>query len=204
MAQLASLLPGILVHRHDRNRDYGGNQETCYRLAADQSADLVITVHPDYQYTPKLVPAMAALIGNDLYHCVLGSRIPGGYALLRGMPARRHVSNRLLTLAENLFAGAKLSEYHTDYRAFSHSLLERLPITGNSDDFVFDDQMPRQVLWFGYAIVEIHCPTRYFPETSSMNLRRSVRCGIGRLITSVEFILARWGVRYLDRFPSFT
>lgn len=160
--------------------------------------------HPDYQYTPKLLPAMAALIGNDLYHCVLGSRIPGGYALQGGMPAWRYVSNRLLTLAENLFTGAKLSEYHTGHRTFSRALLERLPITGNADDSVVASQMLLQVLWFVYAIAEISCPTRYFPETSSMNLRRSTRYGIGRLITSVEFILARWGVRYSDRFPSFT
>lgn len=203
-AQLASLSPGILVHRHDRNRGYGGDQKTCYRLAADQGADIVIMVHPDYQYTPKLLPAMAALIGNDLYHCVLGSSILRGYELQGGMPTWRYVSDHLLTLAKNLFNGTKLSEYHAGYRACSRSPLKRLPIAGNADDFVVDNQMRRQVLWFGYAIAERSGATGYFPDASNMNLRRSVRYGIGRLITSVEFILARWGVRYSDRFPSFT
>jgi glycosyltransferase involved in cell wall biosynthesis len=189
---VARSLPHTLVHIHPENRGYGANQKSCYRLALEQGADIVIMVHPDYQYTPRLIPALAALIGNGLYHCVLGSRILGGYALKGGMPVWKYLANRLLTLAENLLLGAKLSEYHTGYRAFSRELLERLPLAGNSDDFVFDNQMLAQVLWLGYTIAEVSCPTKYFPEASSINFRRSVKYGWGCLATALAYRLARW------------
>ena len=149
-AQVAAGLPQTKLYVHKRNLGYGGNQKTCYRLALEEGADIVIMVHPDYQYTPKLIPAMASLIGNGLYHCVLGSRILGGYALKGGMPPWKYIANRFLTFAENVLIGAKLSEYHTGYRAFSRELLLRLPLKNNSDDFVFDNQMLAQIVWFGY------------------------------------------------------
>jgi glycosyltransferase involved in cell wall biosynthesis len=189
------------VHRHPANRGYGANQKTCYRLALEAGADIVIMVHPDYQYTPKLIPAMASMIGNGLYHCVLASRILGGYALKGGMPWWRYVSNRFLTLTENLLMGAKLSEYHTGYRAFSREVLERLPLESNSDDFVFDNQMLAQVLWMGYVVAEVSCPTRYHAEASSINFRRSVRYGLGCVVTAMQFFLARRGWIHLARFP---
>lgn len=199
-ADLARTLPNTLVHRHDHNRGYGGNQKTCYRLALEQGADIVVMVHPDYQYTPLLIPAMASIIGNGLYPCVLGSRILGGYARTGGMPLWKYAANRFLTLAENVLLGAKLSEYHTGYRAFSRELLERLPLERNSDDFVFDNQMLAQILWFGFAIGEVTCPTKYFAEASSINFRRSVRYGFGCLGTGLAFRLAKWGVPSA-RFP---
>ena len=159
-AKIAASLPQTKVHIHDRNLGYGANQKTCYQLALEADGDIVIMVHPDYQYTPKLISAMAAMIGNGLYHCVLGSRILGGYALKGGMPVWKYIANRLLTFIENLLMGAKLSEYHTGYRAFSRSLLEKLPLDRNSDDFVFDNQMLAQIMWFGYTIAEISCPTK--------------------------------------------
>jgi len=198
---IAGDLPGVTVHRHERNLGYGANQKTCYRLALEAGADIVIMVHPDYQYTPKLIPAMASLIGNGLYHCVIGSRILGGHALRGGMPLWRYVSNRFLTLAENLMTGAKLSEYHTGYRAFSREVLQRLPLQANSDDFVFDNQMLAQVLWQGYLIAEVSCPTRYFAEASSINFRRSVRYGFGCLLTGLQYFVARRGWARLERFP---
>jgi glycosyltransferase involved in cell wall biosynthesis len=200
-AAIAEALPHTLVHVHDHNRGYGGNQKTCYRLAVEQGADIVIMVHPDYQYTPKLIPAMVGLIGNDLYHCVLGSRILGGYALKGGMPLWRYVANRILTLAGNLLMGGKLSEYHTGYRAFSRELLENLALEENSDDFVFDNQMLAQVLWHGYMIAEVSCPTKYFAEASSINFMRSVRYGFGCLGTALGFRLARWGLVRHRLFP---
>src|SRR5438067_11944385 len=148
-------------------------------------------VHPDYQYTPKLIPAMASLIANDLYHCVLASRILGGYALSGGMPIWKYIANRALTFVENALLGAKLSEYHTGYRAFSRELLEKLPLEKNSDDFVFDNEMLGQILWNGYKIAEISCPTKYFPEASSISFRRSVTYGMGCLRTSLAYRLAR-------------
>ena len=181
---VAEALPQTTVFRHPRNRGYGANQKTCYRLALAAGADITIMVHPDYQYTPKLIPAMAAMIGSGLYHCVLGSRILGGHALKGGMPVWKYVANRFLTLAENLLIGAKLSEYHTGYRAFSRRLLERLPIDGNSDDFVFDNQMLAQIVWQGFTVAEISCPTKYFKEASSINLSRSIRYGTGCFATS--------------------
>ena len=190
-AAIAKKLPHTIVYTHQQNRGYGGNQKTCYKLALEAGADIVIMVHPDYQYTPKLIPAMAAIIANDLHPCVLGSRILGGYALKGGMPLWRYVANRFLTLAENLLLGAKLSEYHTGYRAFSRPLLERLPLEANSDDFVFDNQMLAQILWFGATIAEVSCPTRYFAESSSINFRRSIRYGFGCLATALSYRLAQ-------------
>jgi len=191
---IARALPNTTVFTHPKNLGYGGNQKTCYRLALEAGADIVIMVHPDYQYTPKLIPAMATLIGNGLYHCVLGSRILGGYALAGGMPLWKYVANRFLTAAENLLLGAKLSEYHTGYRAFSRELLEQLPLEANSDDFVFDNQMLAQILWLDYQIAEVSCPTKYFEEASSINFRRSVKYGFGCLGTAAQFRLARLGL----------
>ena len=199
---VARSLPGVRVHVHPANRGYGANQKTCYRLAIEEGADIIIMVHPDYQYTPKLVPAMVALIGNELYPCVLGSRILGGYALRGGMPVWKYVANRFLTFVENLLIGAKLSEYHTGYRAFSRELLERLCLEANSDDFVFDNQMLAQILWFGYTIAEISCPTSYFPEASSINLWRSIRYGLGCIATALTFRLARIGLISSKLFPT--
>jgi glycosyltransferase involved in cell wall biosynthesis len=189
------------LHVHERNLGYGGNQKTCYRLALEAGADIVVMVHPDYQYTPQLLPAMVSLIGNGVYPCVLGSRILGGHALDGGMPRWRYYNNRVLTLVENLITRAKLSEYHSGYRAFSRELLERLPLDVNSDDFVFDNQMLLQVLWFGYRVGEITCPTRYFAEASSIDFSRSVRYGLGCLATGAEFFLARRGLVRSARFP---
>lgn len=198
---IAQTLSQTLVHTHPQNRGYGGNQKTCYRLALEQGADIVIMVHPDYQYTPKLIPAMASMIGNGLYHCVLGSRILGNYALQGGMPIWKYIANRFLTLAENIMLGAKLSEYHTGYRAFSRELLQKLPLEANSDDFVFDNQMLAQILWFGYTIAEVSCPTKYFAEASSINFRRSVKYGLGCLATCLSYRLAKWGASTSPRFP---
>ena len=170
-----------------RNRGYGGNQKTCYRLALAAGADIVIMIHPDYQYTPALIPAMASLIASGLYPCVLASRILGGTALRGGMPWWKYVSNRVLTLIENLLLGAKLSEYHSGYRAFARSLLERLPLEENSDDFLFDNQILAQVIGLGYPVGEISCPTRYFPEASSIGFRASVRYGLGCLQTALRY-----------------
>jgi glycosyltransferase involved in cell wall biosynthesis len=201
-AELARRLPNVKVFVHPQNLGYGGNQKTCYREALAEGADIVIMVHPDYQYTPKLIPAMASLIGNGLYHCVLGSRILGGYALEGGMPSWKYVANRMLTFTSNLLLGAKLSEYHTGYRAFSRELLERLDLTRNSDDFVFDNQMLAQVVWLRYTIAEISCPTKYFKEASSINFRRSVQYGCGCLITAIRFRLARMNLLKSPIFPA--
>jgi glycosyltransferase involved in cell wall biosynthesis len=190
-AKVAASLSRTRVFVHERNLGYGGNQKTCYRLALEEGADIVIMVHPDYQYTPKLIPAMASLIGNGLYHCVLGSRILGGYALKGGMPVWKYIANRFLTLTENILIGAKLSEYHTGYRAFSRELLLKLPLANNSDDFVFDNQMLAQIVWLGYTIAEVSCPTSYFAEASSINLSRSIEYGIGCLKTACAFRLAK-------------
>jgi glycosyltransferase involved in cell wall biosynthesis len=200
-AALARALPGVKVHRHPENRGYGANQKTCYRMALEEGADIVIMVHPDYQYTPKLIPAMASLIGSGLYECVLGSRILGGHALRGGMPLWRYAANRFLTLFENFLTGAKLSEYHTGYRAFSRKVLEELPLEGNSDDFVFDNQMLLQVLWYDHLIAEVSCPTRYYADSSSINFRRSVRYGFGCLSTAFLFRLSRFGMAKTALFP---
>jgi glycosyltransferase involved in cell wall biosynthesis len=200
-AKIAANLPLTKVFVHERNLGYGGNQKTCYRLALEEGADIVIMVHPDYQYTPKLIPAMTSLIGNGLYHCVLGSRILGGYALKGGMPLWKYIANRFLTFAENVLIGAKLSEYHTGYRAFSRELLLRLPLKNNSDDFVFDNQMMAQIVWFGYTVAEVSCPTKYFAEASSINLSRSIEYGIGCLKTASVFRLAKMNIIKSVLFP---
>ncbi len=200
-AALARSLPHTLVHAHERNTGYGGNQKTCYRLALEQGADIVVMVHPDYQYTPKLLPAMVALVASGLYDCVLGSRILGGRALAGGMPLYKYLANRGLTLVQNLLMGAKLSEYHTGYRAFSRELLLRIPWRHNSDDFVFDAQMLAQALWLGTIIGEISCPASYFPDASSINFSRSVIYGLGCLRTALAYRLARWGRLSSPLFP---
>ena len=201
-AKVAAGLPRTKVFVHDRNLGYGGNQKTCYRLALEEGADIVIMVHPDYQYTPKLIPAMASLIGNGLYHCVLGSRILGGYALKGGMPPWKYIANRFLTFVENVLIGAKLSEYHTGYRAFSRELLLRLPLKNNSDDFIFDNQMMTQIVWFGYTVAEVSCPTKYFAEASSINFRRSMEYGVGCLKTACAFRLAKMNLIKSVLFPT--
>jgi len=198
---IARTLPRTKVVVHDRNRGYGANQKTCYRAALAEGADIVIMVHPDYQYTPKLIPAMASMIACGLYHCVLGSRILGGHALKGGMPRYKYVANRALTFFENIFIGAKLSEYHTGYRAFSRELLVRLPLELNSDDYVFDNQMLAQIVWYGYTIAEISCPTRYFAAASSIGFVRSSRYGLGCVWTAVQFRLARMGLITARLFP---
>ena len=194
-------LPNVRFHRHEQNVGYGGNQKTCYRLAIEEGADIVIMVHPDYQYTPKLIPAMVSLIGSGLYPCVLASRILGGQAMKQGMPLWRYISNRFLTLFGNMLMGSKLSEFHTGYRAFSGKLLAQLPLDQNSDDFVFDNQMLAQIIWQGEVIGEVTCPTRYAEEASSINFRRSVKYGFGCLWTALTFRLARWGLIRSRLFP---
>ena len=191
---IARTLERVQVEVHPSNRGYGGNQKTCYRLALAAGADIVIMIHPDYQYTPSLIPAIASMVASGLYPCVLASRILGGSALQGGMPLWKYVANRLLTLGENLLFGAKLSEYHSGYRAYARPLLERIPFERNSEDFVFDNQILAQVLWLGGAIGEITCPAKYMPEASSINFRRSVRYGLGCVATAVNFRLARWGL----------
>jgi glycosyltransferase involved in cell wall biosynthesis len=199
--EIAKALPEVTVHRHARNRGYGANQKTLYRLALDAGADIVIMVHPDYQYTPLLIPAMVSLIGNGLYHCVVGSRILGGQARKGGMPMWRYVSNRFLTFVENILIGAKLSEYHTGYRAYSRQLLSSLRLEANSDDFVFDNQVLAQIIWMGYVVAEVSCPTRYAADASSIDFRRSVKYGFGCLLTAVQFVLCKAGLLRLGRFP---
>ena len=186
---------GLHTLVHDANRGYGGNQKTCYAEALARGADIVVMLHPDYQYTPKLVTAMASMIASEQFDVVLGSRILGRGALAGGMPVYKYVANRVLTLIQNLLVGRKLSEYHTGYRAWSREVLERLPLRACSDDFVFDNQMLIQAIWFGFRVGELSCPTRYFPEASSINFRRSVVYGAGVLAASLRFRLARLGVR---------
>ena len=198
---LARTLPHVLVHVHEKNRGYGGNQKSCYRLALTEGADIVIMVHPDYQYTPLLIPAMTAMVATGLYGAVLGSRILGGRALSGGMPGWRYVGNRGLTLVQNMLLGAKLSEYHTGYRAFSRELLERLPLEANSEGFVFDAEVLAQIVWFGYVIGEVSCPTRYAGDASSLGFGGSVAYGLGCLQTALAFRLARWRLRRSALFP---
>jgi len=178
---------GIETFSHERNYGYGRNQKTCYLNALRHNADIIIMVHPDYQYTPRLVTAMASIIAYDVYDVVLGSRIIGGGALSGGMPLYKYIANRFLTAFQNLFLGSKLSEFHTGYRAFSRKVLESLPLNENSDDFVFDNEMLAQIIYFGYRIGEISCPTLYFKEASSISFKRSVTYGIGVIITSLKF-----------------
>ena len=199
---VASQLLGVHVHVHEKNKGYGGNQKTCYRLALEAGADIVIMLHPDYQYTPKLIPAMASIIGNEVHPCVLGSRILGGYSLKGGMPHWKYIANRFLTFVENALLGAKLSEYHTGYRAFSREILETLDLSSNSDDFIFDNQMLAQILWHGFTIGEVSCPTKYFPEASSINFRRSVKYGFGCLSVGMQYRLAKMGLLRPKMFTS--
>jgi glycosyltransferase involved in cell wall biosynthesis len=186
---------GLHTILHDRNRGYGANQKTCYAAALARNADIVVMLHPDYQYSPKLVPAMAAMLVSGHYDGVLASRILGGGALAGGMPPYKYVANRALTFAQNVLMQAKLSEYHSGYRAWTRKLLERLPLERCSDDFVFDNQMLVQALHFGFPLGEISCPTKYFPEASSINFRRSTVYGMGVLRTSLNYRLHHWGVR---------
>jgi len=193
---------GLQFYVHDRNYGYGRNQQTCYREALAAGADVVIMVHPDYQYTPLLVTAMASMVAYGVYDVVLASRILGGRARHGGMPLWRYIANRGLTLFENLCLGAKLSEYHTGYRAFSRRVLGELPLLENSDDFVFDNQMLAQCVYFGFQVGEVSCPTRYFEDASSINFRRSVKYGFGVLATSLEFKLQKWGLAKRQRFSA--
>src|SRR5271163_4891196 len=191
---------GLITIRHDHNRGYGGNQKTCYTAALARGADIVVMLHPDYQYTPKLVTAMASMIASEEFDVVLASRILGRGALIGGMPIYKYVSNRFLTLFENLMISQKLSEYHTGYRAWSRGELEKLPLQNNSDDFIFDNQMLVQSIFFGFRIGEVSCPTRYFPEASSINFRRSVRYGFGVLATTAKFALQKMGLAHFRIF----
>jgi glycosyltransferase involved in cell wall biosynthesis len=185
---------GIPYLVHPENRGYGGNQKTCYREALRRGADIVVMLHPDYQYTPRLIGAMAWLVASGEFDIVLGSRILGTGALKGGMPRYKYVANRFLTAVENILLGTKLSEFHTGYRAFSRHVLATLPLEENSDDFVFDNQMLAQAVWFDFKIGEISCPTRYFAEGSSINLRRSIIYGLGVLRTAFQFRLHKWGL----------
>ena len=193
---------GIKTIIHPENKGYGGNQKTCYREALRQGADIVVMVHPDYQYSPKLVAAMASMIASGHYDVVLGSRILGGTALKGGMPLYKYVANRFLTLFENLALRVKLSEYHTGFRAFTREVLVTLPLEENSDDFVFDSEMLVQAVWFGFRVGELSCPTRYFKEASSINFRRSVKYGFGVLACSMKFAIGKLGVTQFRIFNS--
>jgi glycosyltransferase involved in cell wall biosynthesis len=192
-AELALRL-GLHTIVHERNRGYGANQKTCYREALSRGADIVVMVHPDYQYTPKLVPALAHCVSSGLYDVALGSRILGGRALAGGMPVYKYVANRALTAIENALVGQKLSEYHTGYRAFSRRLLETLPLAENSDDFVFDNEVLIQAAFFGFNIAEVTCPTRYLPESSSIGVKRSIIYGLGVLRVACDYRLAKLGL----------
>jgi glycosyltransferase involved in cell wall biosynthesis len=187
---------GLFTLTHDRNRGYGANQKTCYEAALQRGADIVIMLHPDYQYTPTLLPAMASMLVSGHYDGVLASRILGGGALRGGMPVYKYVANRALTFTQNILMQAKLSEYHSGYRAWTRKLLERLPLDRCSDDFVFDNQMLVQAIHFGFRIGEISCPTKYFPEASSINLRRSTVYGLGVLRTALNYRLHHLGLRH--------
>lgn len=186
---------GIETVVHTKNKGYGGNQKTCYQEALKSNADIVIMLHPDYQYTPKLIRALASMIAEADFDVILASRILGGNALPGGMPLYKYIANRLLTAFQNLFLGSKISEYHTGYRAFSSVVLKSLPLLENSDDFIFDNQMLAQCLWNGFNIGEISCPTKYFPEASSINFRRSVIYGLGVIKVSFEFRMAKMKIR---------
>ncbi len=200
-AGLAAKL-GIHTVIHPQNRGYGGNQKTCYLTALQQGADIVIMVHPDYQYSPRLALSLAGMIASGHYEIALASRILGGQALKGGMPVYKYIANRLLTLIQNLFLGIKLSEYHTGYRAFSREVLEALPLEENSDNFVFDNQMLAQAAHFGFPIGEISCPTRYFTEASSIRLAPSIRYGIGVLATTLQLLLHKTGIKQCHLFSS--
>jgi glycosyltransferase involved in cell wall biosynthesis len=186
------------IIQHDKNKGYGGNQKSCYNKALELGADIVIMLHPDYQYTPKLIPSMAYIIANEVYPVVLGSRILGKGALKGGMPKYKYVSNRFLTFAQNILINQKLSEYHTGYRAFSREVLEKVNYNANSDDFVFDNQMLSQIVYAGFDIAEITCPTKYFEEASSINFKRSMKYGLGVLGVSFTHFLQRLGIGKSD------
>ncbi len=192
-AQVSKSL-GILTIVHTENLGYGGNQKTCYKTALQNGADIVIMLHPDYQYTPKLITAIASLISEGLFDCVLGSRILGEGALKGGMPLYKYIANRFLTLYQNILIRHKLSEYHTGYRAFSREILETLPLDNNSNDFIFDNQMLLQILYANFTIGEITCPTRYFKEASSINLVRATKYGLEVLLTTLKYVLHRWNI----------
>ena len=189
---------GIRCLRHPRNRGYGGNQKTCYTLALQTDAEIIVMLHPDYQYEPRLITAMAAMIASGVYDLVLGSRILGNTALSGGMPLYKYIFNRVLTFVQNILLGTKQSEFHTGYRAFSRRVLETLPLLANSDDFVFDNQMLVQALAAGMRLGEISCPTKYFPEASQISFRRSVRYGLGVLRTSIAYRLWKWKLIHPD------
>ncbi len=186
------------IIRHEENKGYGGNQKTCYNKALELGADIVIMLHPDYQYTPKLIHSMAYLIANEVYPVVFGSRILGKGALKGGMPLYKYIANRFLTLAQNIIINQKLSEYHTGYRAFSREVLENINYNANSDDFVFDNQMISQIFYAGYEIAEITCPTKYFDEASSINFSRSMKYGLGVLATSFNHFFNKIGLLQSD------
>lgn len=188
--------PFLIYRRHETNRGYGGNQKSCYELALVDGADVVVMVHPDCQYTPKLLVPMVAMIAEGLHPCVLASRILGGYALKGGMPLWKYLNNRWLTAVMNLLFGSKLSEFHTGYRAFSSDLIRKLPLGRNTDDFAFDAQMLAEVLWTGATVGEVSCPTVYTPEASSINFRRSVKYGFGCLAAALSYRIAKTGLRY--------
>jgi glycosyltransferase involved in cell wall biosynthesis len=200
-AEVAEKIGISTVIRHEKNRGYGGNQKTCYAAALARGADIVIMLHPDYQYTPKLIPAMASLIASGLYKVVFGSRILGRGALRGGMPRYKYIANRFLTLTQNFLSGQKLSEYHTGYRAFSREVLERINYQANSDDFVFDNEMIAQIFYAGFDIAEVTCPARYFKEASSINLSRSIVYGLGVLGVTAKYALQKLK---LARFRIFT
>ena len=186
------------IIKHERNKGYGGNQKTCYNKALEIGADIVVMLHPDYQYTPKLLMAMISIIGNDVYPVVLGSRILGGGALKGGMPMYKYIFNRCLTLTQNILLGEKLSEYHTGYRAFSKEVITSIKFMNNSDDFVFDNQMLSQIFYKGFDIAEVTCPTKYFDDASSINFRRSTIYGLGCLQVSLTHRLCKWGLMKSD------
>ena len=200
--ELANNLGIQHIIKHDKNKGYGGNQKTCYKKALDIGADIVIMLHPDYQYTPKLIPSIVHLIASSLYSVVLGSRILGGGALRGGMPLYKYISNRFLTLTQNFIIGAKLSEYHTGYRAFTRQVLQKVNFNANSDDFIFDNQMISQIFMAGFEIAEITCPTKYFNEASSINFKRSLKYGLGVLKVSVEHRLHKWGFIRIKRYET--
>ena len=198
---IAKKLRNVKLFTHDSNLGYGGNQKTCYKMALEEGADIVIMIHPDYQYTPKLIPAMVGMIVNNLYHCVLGSRMLGKGALDGGMPLWKYICNRFLTITENFILGANLSEYHTGYRAFSRELLEVLPLDQNSNDFIFDNEFLTEILWLDYPIGELSCPTHYFPEASSISFIKGIKYGIGVFRVALTYRLAKMNLIKSDKFP---
>jgi glycosyltransferase involved in cell wall biosynthesis len=193
-SEIANLLGIKHIIQHEQNKGYGANQKSCYAKAIELGADIVVMLHPDYQYTPKLIPSMVNLIGYGVYPVVIGSRILGKGALLGGMPRYKYIANRFLTLFQNIVMNQKLSEYHTGFRAFHIDVLKAIRFEKNSDDFVFDNQLLSQILFAGYQVAEITCPTRYSPEASSINFPRSLRYGLGVLQTSILYRLQRWGI----------